>query len=69
VLDTARAAPGEGRPLLEALLDVAEERARRRGCRQVRAWLGCDDGPLRAALTSRGWQVEESFQRALPPAG
>jgi L-amino acid N-acyltransferase YncA len=69
VLDTARAAPGAGRPLLDTLLDVAEERARRRGCRQVRAWLGHDDEALRAALESRGWQVEESFARALAPEG
>jgi hypothetical protein len=69
VLDTARAAPGAGRPLLDALLDLAEERARRRGCRQVRAWLGHDDETLRAALMSRGWQVEDSFERALAPAG
>jgi L-amino acid N-acyltransferase YncA len=67
VLDTARAAAGVERTLLDALLDVAEERARRRGCRQVRAWLAPDDSALRAALTSRGWQVEESFDRVLAP--
>jgi hypothetical protein len=65
VLDMARATPDGGRPLLDALLDLAEERARRRGCRHVRAWLGHDDGALRAALTSRGWQMEESLERAL----
>jgi hypothetical protein len=69
VLDTAHTVPDAGRPLLDALLDVAEERARRRGCRQVRAWLGRDDGALRAALTARGWQVEESFARALASEG
>lgn len=67
VLDTARAAPGGGQPLLDALLDVAEERARRRGCRRVRAWLGRDDDALRTVLASRGWQVEDSFERALAP--
>jgi hypothetical protein len=69
VLDTARIAPGPGDALLDALLDVAEKRALRRGCRQVRAWLGPDDGALRAALASRGWSVEESFTRALAPLG
>src|SRR5262249_37931875 len=68
VLDTARAAPApDGRPL-DALLDVVEERARRRGCRQVRAWLGPDDRVLRSALASRGWQVEESFAGTLRAA-
>jgi GNAT superfamily N-acetyltransferase len=66
VLDTARAAPGPGGPLLDALLDVAEERARRRGCRQVHAWIGAGDAVLRAALASRGWQVEESLVGAVP---
>jgi hypothetical protein len=67
VLDTASAAPGPGRALLDALIDLAEERARRRGCRQVRAWLGADDVTLRAALTSRGWRIAESFDGALGP--
>jgi N-acetylglutamate synthase-like GNAT family acetyltransferase len=67
VLDTARAAAGAAPALLEALLDVAEERARRRGCRRVRAWLGPDDRMLRAALASRGWRVEESLDRELVP--
>jgi hypothetical protein len=69
VLDTARIAPGPGGALLDALLDVAEERALRRGCRQVRAWLGPDDGQLRAALASRGWSVDESLTGALAPRG
>jgi L-amino acid N-acyltransferase YncA len=55
VLDTARVEPGNG-ALLEALLDLAEERARRRGCRQVRAWPGPEDDGLRAALATRGWR-------------
>jgi N-acetylglutamate synthase-like GNAT family acetyltransferase len=69
VLDTARIASGPGGRLLDALLDVAEERARRRGCRQVRAWLGPDDGALRAALALRGWRVDESLTGALEPRG
>jgi L-amino acid N-acyltransferase YncA len=55
VLDTARVEPGTGR-LLEALLDLAEERARRRGCRQVRACPAPGDDELRAALAVRGWR-------------
>jgi hypothetical protein len=69
VLDTARTAAGPGAPLLDALLDVAEERARRRGCRQVRAWLGPGDGALRATLAARGWRVEESLTGTLAPQG
>jgi hypothetical protein len=69
VLDTARAVPDSGRPLLDALLDLAEERARRRGCRQVRAWLGPEDEVLRGALASRGWCVEESLAHVLAPEG
>ncbi len=64
VLDTARAAPAPGR-LLHALLELGEERARRRGCRHVWTRLGPDDAALRAALTSRGWQVDEVFVGAL----
>ncbi len=54
VLETARVAPGTG-SLLEALLDLAEDRARRRGCRQVRAWPDAGEAVLRAALAGRGW--------------
>lgn len=69
VLDTARIAAGPRAALLDALLDIAEERARRRGCRQVRAWLGPADGALRAALASRGWTLDESLTGALEPPG
>jgi L-amino acid N-acyltransferase YncA len=69
VLDTARIAGGPRGALLDALLDVAEERARRRGCRQVRAWLGPADAMLRAALASRGWTLDESLTGALEPPG
>ena len=54
VLDAARAEPGPS-GVLEALLDLAEARARRRGCRQLRAWPEPDDHALRDALTARGW--------------
>jgi hypothetical protein len=33
----------------------------------VRAWLGPDDGALRAALALRGWRVDESLTGALEP--
>lgn len=55
VLDTARAEPGAS-GVMAALLDLAETRARRRGCLHLRAWPGPDDHALRAALTARGWR-------------
>jgi hypothetical protein len=66
VLDTACTAAGEG-PLLDALLDLAEERARRRGCHRVRAWPAHDDRSLRRALAARGWQGDEMLVGALAP--
>jgi len=65
VLDTARTHAGPREPLLDRLIAFAEERARRRGCRQVRAWLDPDDGVLRAALLSRGWQLGDALEAAL----
>ena len=64
VLDTARI-HATGGPLLDHLIAFAEERARRRGCRQVRAWVDPDDDTLRAALLSRGWQVAGTLEAAL----
>ena len=61
VLDTARAHTG----LLDRLIAFAEERARRRGCRQVRAWVDPGDGALRAALLSRGWRLADALEVAL----
>lgn len=52
VLDAARTARA---PLLDGLIAFAEERARRRGCAQMRAWVEPDDPQLRAALASRGY--------------
>jgi L-amino acid N-acyltransferase YncA len=54
VLDAARAA-ADSPPLLDRLIAFAEARARRRGCRRLAAWIGPDDGALRAALESRGY--------------
>lgn len=65
VLDTARAQAGPRQPLLDRLIAFAEERARRRGCRQVRAWVDPGDGALRAALLSRGWQLGDALEAAL----
>ena len=65
VLDTARIHATPGGPLLDHLIAFAEERARRRGCRQVRAWVDPDDDTLRAALLSRGWQVAGTLEAAL----
>jgi hypothetical protein len=59
VLDGARArheAPG---PVLDGLVALAEERARRRGCRRLAAWVGAEDTPLRAALLARGYHPGE----------
>jgi hypothetical protein len=65
VLETARVAPDTG-PLLEALLDLAEERARRRGCRHVRAWPDADDAALRVALAGRGWCGADTLLGTVP---
>lgn len=65
VLDTARVDPETGQ-LLDALLDLAEARARRRGCRQVRAWPGPHDTALRVALAARGWRGGDILIGELP---
>ncbi len=53
---TRRAPTG---PVLHGLVAFAEERARRRGCRQLSAPLDAGDGELRATLLARGYQVGE----------
>lgn len=55
LLDGARAA---ARPVLDGLVAFAEERARRRGCRRLEAFVG-DDAELRATLVGRGWRTGE----------
>jgi len=55
VLDGARARPAAP-PLLAALVTFAEERARRRGCRWLGAWVDGADGDLRATLLERGYR-------------
>jgi len=56
VLDGARARPAAPPPLLAALVTFAEERARRRGCRWLGAWVDGADGDLRTTLLERGYR-------------
>jgi GNAT superfamily N-acetyltransferase len=56
LLDGARARHPPARPLLEQLVAFAEERARRRGCRRLAAWVEAGDEELRAALLARGYR-------------
>jgi len=69
LLDVARVRDGAEPAALSALLDLAEARARRRGCVELRAWLSPDDPPLRALLCARGWQAAAALLTALPPVG
>jgi len=57
VLDTARAAGSEAPLVLAELVRFAEERARRRGCRTMRAWPAPDDVALRSVLEARGYDA------------
>jgi GNAT superfamily N-acetyltransferase len=59
LLDGVRAAREPAGPLLEGLIAFAEDRARRRGCRRLAAWVEPGDGALRAALLARGYQAGE----------
>jgi len=43
--------------LLPGLLAFAEERARKRGCRRLAAWVDAGDVELRAALLARGYHA------------
>jgi hypothetical protein len=47
------------RAVLDGLVAFAEERARRRGCRRLTAWVAPDDGDLRATLAARGYRPGE----------
>jgi hypothetical protein len=55
VLDTVSAAGTEAAAVLEQLVGLAEERARRRGCRTLRVWSMPGDGALRDVLEARGY--------------
>jgi hypothetical protein len=69
MLDGVRARHEPLRPVLDELVAFAEERARRRGCRRLTAWVDADDAALRAALLARGYRsgdllVTELAERA-----
>ena len=49
----------EAPAVLEGLVAFAEERARRRGCCRLAAWVETGDGELRAALIARGYRAGE----------
>jgi hypothetical protein len=59
IVDGIRAASAPA--VLEGLLAFAEERARRRGCARLAAWVDADDGELRALLGARGYRAEQLF--------
>jgi hypothetical protein len=59
LLDGARARPDPGPDVLAGLVAFAEERARKRGCRRLAAWVDPDDGALRATLVARGYRAGE----------
>ena len=61
----ARAVPA----LLDRLVAFAEERARRRGCRRLAAWVEPGDTELRAALVARGYRAGELLVTDLVAAG
>ena len=58
-LDGAHARHAPARALVDGLVAFAEERARRRGCRRLTAWVGAEDVELRAALLARGYRAGE----------
>jgi hypothetical protein len=68
LLDGARARQVPARPLLEELVAFAEERARRRGCQRLTAWVGAEDAELRAALLARGYRTGELLVAEPPGA-
>jgi hypothetical protein len=57
LLDGARVRSDPGPTLLEPLIAFAEERARKRGCRRLAAWVDPDDRDLRATLVARGYRT------------
>ena len=59
LLDGVRTRAEPAQPLLEGLVAFAEERARRRGCRRLAAWVDSGDAALRAALLARGYRLGE----------
>jgi hypothetical protein len=65
VLDGVRAAAAPSSPLVDGLVALAEERARRRGCRRLAAWVEPEDVALVAALRARGYREGAVFERDL----
>ena len=59
MLDGARARRKPAEPLLGELVAFAEERARKRGCRRLTAWVDPADDALRATLLARGYRSGE----------
>jgi hypothetical protein len=58
-LDGVRARREPAQLVIEGLVAFAEERARRRGCRRLAAWVDAGDAALRAALLARGYRSGE----------
>lgn len=56
VLDGVRQDATAAEPLLDPLIALAEDRARRRACRRIVAWVEPGDAPLRAALEARAYR-------------
>ena len=56
MLDGARARRQPAPAILEGLVAFAEERARKRGCRRLTAWVDPDDRDLRETLVARGYR-------------
>ena len=65
LLDGVRARPGTESPLIDGLIAFAEERARRRGCRRLAAWVEPGDVTVEAALLVRGYQPRTVLETEL----
>lgn len=59
MLDGARARRQPAPAILEGLVAFAEERARKRGCRRLTAWVDPEDRDLRETLVARGYRPGE----------
>ena len=59
MLDGVRTRHAPAGPVLDGLVAFAEERARRRGCRRLCAWVEPVDAELRATLLARGYRAGE----------
>jgi len=67
MLDGARTRSRPAGPVLTGLVALAEERARRRGCRRLAAWVDAGEEDLRAALLARGYRPGELLVTDLVP--